>query len=182
MIVRIKKWVRAALILKQGLIANKNKQTSARADLYENCIQVASKEGRISSVGQQTKIVTFNEFYYIAFTPTLTQKQTPKSLVKTMARVFFKGDPGWRKQKTKKKQLNCTALYFWKKNEQNSSPLLKELRWNEKQTKNTQKKKLKTISIGVMSEYKQVDKVIFFYINMFSVINERKEIKLWSNI
>lgn len=43
-------------------------------------------------------------------------------------------------------------------------------------------KKLKTISIGVMSEYKQVDKVIFFYINMFSVINERKEIKLWSNI
>lgn len=40
------------------------------------------------------------------------------------------------------------------------------------------KKKLKTISIGVMSEYKQVDKVIFFYINMFSVINERKEIKL----
>lgn len=100
-----------------------------------------------------------------------------------MARVFLKRDPGWRKQKTKKKQLNCTALYFWKKKiEQNSSPLLKELRWNEKQTKNTQKKKLKTISIGVMSEYKQVDKVIFFYINMFSVINERKEIKLWSNI
>lgn len=26
-----------------------------------------------------------------------------------------------------------------------------------------------------MSEYKQVDKVIFFYINMFSVINERKK-------
>lgn len=39
-------------------------------------------------------------------------------------------------------------------------------------------KNIKTISIGVMSEYKQVDKVIFFYINMFSVINERKEIKL----
>lgn len=94
MIVRIKKWVRAALILKQGLIANKNKHTRARADLYESCIQVASKEGRISSVGQQTKIVTFNEFYYIAFTPTLTQKQTPKSLVKTMARVFLKRDPG----------------------------------------------------------------------------------------
>lgn len=90
MIVRIKKWVRAAPILTQGLIANKNKHTHtyARADLYESCIQVASKEGRISSVGQQTKIVTFNEFYYIAFTPTLTQKQTPKSLVKTMARVF----------------------------------------------------------------------------------------------
>lgn len=96
MIVRIKKWVRAAPILTQGLIANKNKHTHihARADLYESCIQVASNEGRISSVGQQTKIVTFNEFYYIAFTPTLTQKQTPKSLVKTMARVFFKGNPG----------------------------------------------------------------------------------------
>lgn len=57
-----------------------------------------------------------------------------------------------------------------KKIEQKSSPLWKQ--------KNTQKKNIKTISIGVMSEYKQVDKVIFFYINMFSVINERKEIKL----
>lgn len=79
-------------------VDSKQKQTHthtyARADLYESCIQAASKEGRISSVGQQTKIVTFNEFYYIAFTPTLTQKQMPKSLVKTMARVFLKRDPG----------------------------------------------------------------------------------------
>lgn len=78
--------------------------------------------------------------------------------------------------------LHCIFENNTKKIEQKSSPLLKELRWEEKQKIPRKKNNIKTISIGVMSEYKQVDKVIFFYINMFSVINERKEIKLWSNI
>lgn len=128
-------------------VDSKQKQTHthtyARADLYESCIQVASKEGRISSVGQQTKIVTFNEFYYIAFTPTLTQKQTPKSLVKTMARVFFKGNPGWRKQKTKKKQINCTALYFWKKNRTKQFATFERIALKWKTNKKYPEKKIK---------------------------------------
>lgn len=65
--------------------------------------------------------------------------------------------------------LHCIFENNTKKIEQKSSPL-----WKQK----IPRENIKTISIGVMSEYKQVDKVIFFYINMFSVINERKEIKL----
>lgn len=65
MIVRIKKMGTRSTNTDAG-VDSKQKQTHthtrARADLYESCIQVASKEGWISSVGQQ-KIVTFNEFY-----------------------------------------------------------------------------------------------------------------------
>lgn len=100
-------------------VDSKQKQTHThiRARRFVWKLHSSCKQGRVNfKCWTAKKIVTFNEFYYIAFTPTLTQKQTPKSLVKTMARVFFKGNPGWRKQKTKKKQINCTALYFWKKN------------------------------------------------------------------
>lgn len=76
-------------------VDSKQKQTHthihARAQIcMKDAFKLQARKGEFQVLDSKQKIVTFNEFYYIAFTPTLTQKQTPKSLVKTMARVFFK--------------------------------------------------------------------------------------------
>lgn len=83
----LKKWVRAALILK-ARVDKKQKHTHIRRQF---CMEVAFKlqarKGEFQMLDSK-KNETFNEFYYIAFTQ--TRKNTPNSLVKTMASFFLK--------------------------------------------------------------------------------------------
>lgn len=133
------------------------------------------QEGRVNFKCWTAKNVTFNEFYYIAFTHTR----------ETRAKLFGQDDGAVFleilvdvNEKQLKIVLHCIFENNTKKNRTKKFATFESIALR-RETENTQKKNnIKTISIGVMSEYKQVDKVIFFYINMFSVINERKEIKL----